>query len=66
MMKSKCKSCPYRLGWIKCVKSPCIECELHKRKTHPFQNSDKIQICGKCGSRIIIDGKCAVCGTKER
>ena len=66
MIKSKCKTCPYHLGIIKCVKSPCIECELHNRKTHPFQNKDKIIICTKCGSKIIKDGKCAVCGTKEK
>lgn len=32
----KCKSCPYHLGLIKCVKSPCPECRLSKSSRRPF------------------------------
>lgn len=32
----KCKTCPYALGTIKCVISPCRECILNRRKTNPF------------------------------
>ena len=28
--------CPYYLGFIKFVKSPCIECLLSHKKEHPF------------------------------
>ncbi len=38
----KCKTCPYKLGLIKCIKSPCPECLLSKRKTHPFDFDTKI------------------------
>ncbi|MBR3046163.1 MAG: hypothetical protein IKH27_12485 [Oscillospiraceae bacterium] len=32
----KCLKCPYYLGQIKCIVSPCRECIMSKRKTHPF------------------------------
>ena len=32
----KCKTCPYALGQVKCIISPCRECIRHKLKTHPF------------------------------
>lgn len=32
----KCHTCPYALGKIKCIVSPCIECIISKRKRHPF------------------------------
>lgn len=32
----KCKTCPYALGYIKCIISPCKQCILEKRKNHPF------------------------------
>lgn len=32
----KCMKCPYYLGIIKCIISPCTECILLKRKKHPF------------------------------
>ena len=32
----KCTKCPYYHGLIKCIKSPCTECIISKRKTHPF------------------------------
>ena len=34
----KCIRCPYHLGYIKCVRDPCIECMQSGRKTHPFGN----------------------------
>lgn len=34
----KCLNCPYYLGYIKCIISPCRECIMNKRKTHPFAN----------------------------
>ena len=33
----KCLKCPYYLGYIKCIVSPCKECILNKRKTHPYE-----------------------------
>ena len=41
MIKMKCLNCPYRLGLVKCVRTPCIECMREGRKTHPFQNFDE-------------------------
>ena len=35
-LQGKCADCPYAAGLIKCIVSPCIECRLNKRKTHPF------------------------------
>ena len=32
----KCLKCPYYLGIVKCVKSPCVECLLTQKKEHPF------------------------------
>ena len=32
----ECLKCPYYLGFIKFVKSPCIECLLSHKKEHPF------------------------------
>lgn len=32
----KCLTCPYKLGIIKCIKNPCIECRQSGQKTHPF------------------------------
>lgn len=65
----KCIKCPYRLGTIKCVINPCIECLEQKRKTHPFPTPVEIHenvICKKCGSNTFKDGKCAICGSKVK
>lgn len=65
----KCIKCPYRLGTIKCVLNPCIECLAKKLKTHPFQTPVEIhegQICPKCGGNRFKDGKCMNCGSKQR
>lgn len=32
----KCLKCPYKLGLIKCVTSPCAECKASKIKKPPF------------------------------
>ena len=32
----KCKECPYKLGLIKCVTSPCPDCIASGEKTNPF------------------------------
>jgi len=37
----KCLKCPYNLGFIKCIVSPCPECLLSKRKKHPFMVPEK-------------------------
>lgn len=34
----KCLKCPYYLGQIQCIVSPCRECVLSGRKSHPFEN----------------------------
>ena len=39
--KVKCLKCPYYLGIMKCVKSPCKECLLSNRKNHPFEEMIK-------------------------
>ena len=36
LLLKKCFSCPYHIGTIKCVKSPCPECLASKSKKHPF------------------------------
>ncbi len=33
----KCRTCPYYLGQIRCVVSPCRACIASGRKTHPFE-----------------------------
>lgn len=33
----KCIKCPYYLGQIKCIVSPCKECISNGRKTHPYE-----------------------------
>ena len=38
---SKCKECPYKLGLIKCVKSPCPDCIASGEKTDPFKSMIK-------------------------
>ena len=65
----KCVKCPYRLGKIKCIQNPCIECMGQKRKTHPFPIPVEIHerlICEKCGSNRFKDGKCIVCGSEKK
>ncbi|SFX40640.1 hypothetical protein SAMN04487832_10545 [Ruminococcus sp. XPD3002] len=37
----KCKECPYKLGMIKCVTSPCPDCIASGEKTDPFRNITK-------------------------
>lgn len=34
--KLKCRKCPYKLGVIKCIKTPCPECRSSGGKIHPF------------------------------
>lgn len=34
----KCITFPYKLGSVKCVKDPCVECRLSGRLTHPFKS----------------------------
>lgn len=36
VLLKKCFSCPYHIGTIKCVKSPCPDCLASKSKKHPF------------------------------
>ena len=36
MHYKKCKVCPYYLGIIKCIVSPCPKCIASKRSTPPF------------------------------
>ena len=38
---NKCKECPYKLGLIKCVKSPCPDCIASGEKTDPFKSMIK-------------------------
>jgi hypothetical protein len=35
-MYKKCKTCPYKLGYIKCIVFPCRKCIGDNRKDHPF------------------------------
>ena len=37
----KCRTCPYALGQVKCIISPCRECILNNRKTHPFSDYER-------------------------
>ncbi len=60
--KTKCKTCPYQLGMIKCVVSPCTSCMDNKSKTHPFSSLTAMKICSKCGSDHEKSGKCTKCG----
>lgn len=39
----KCKTCPYKLGTIKCVTDPCRDCLASKSKKNPFQFQDANQ-----------------------
>ena len=43
----KCLKCPYYLGKIKCIVSPCEECILSGRKTHPFEQFKSERISEK-------------------
>ena len=36
----KCLKCPYKLGLVKCIKSPCPECKANKSKKHPFPEAE--------------------------
>ena len=48
----KCLKCPYYLGQIQCIVSPCRECVLTGRKTNPFDFQRRIMIrCGKRNKR---------------
>lgn len=45
--KEKCKTCPYHLGFIKCIVSPCKECLFLNLKCNPFENKDKKKLDDK-------------------
>ena len=34
MFKPPCPKCPYTLGYVKCVVSPCPECMLNNYETY--------------------------------
>lgn len=36
----KCLKCPYKLGLIKCVTDPCLECKERKSKKPPFPETE--------------------------
>ena len=36
----KCLKCPYKLGLIRCVQNPCLECKASKSKKHPFPEAE--------------------------
>lgn len=36
----KCLKCPYKLGLIKCVTDPCLECKERKSKKPPFPEAE--------------------------
>lgn len=36
----KCRDCPYNLGKIKCIVSPCPQCIENKSKKHPFPEAE--------------------------
>ncbi len=67
MMYKKCMTCPYKLGLIKCLRDPCIDCVMNNRKEHPFGflTKGQVKICPKCGSKRFENGKCVICGVKE-
>lgn len=63
----KCQTCPYKLGLVKPKLDPCIDCMMSKRKTHPFGTiapTTVITFCPKCGGKIIVNGRCVLCGAK--
>lgn len=65
----KCRTCPYQQGLVKCRTDPCIECRSSGRKTHPFPAAVEIhegEACAKCGSNRFVNGRCAVCGARQR
>jgi len=67
MCMLKCSVCPYKLGIIKCVVNPCIECRMRNSSEHPFPDIKIIhenKQCPDCGSNHFIGNKCAVCGKK--
>lgn len=35
-MMKKCKECPYKLGTVKCVENPCLQCIESGSSTNPF------------------------------
>ncbi len=39
----KCIKCPYYLGQIKCIVSPCKECISSGRITHPFDSLESLE-----------------------
>ena len=39
----KCKDCPYKLGVVKCVVSPCIDCIASGSKVHPFKDTKEMR-----------------------
>lgn len=64
----KCMTCPYKLGTIKCVVNPCIQCSQSGRESHPFRQ-DSVMIhekyrCTYCGSNKVKGHVCANCGNK--
>lgn len=63
----KCRTCPYHLGHIKPKRDPCVDCAMSKRKEHPFgwlAKPTAVTSCPKCGGKIIVNGRCALCGAK--
>ncbi len=37
----KCKMCPYKLGIVKCIVSPCPKCMVSKKRTNPFSKKEE-------------------------
>lgn len=50
----KCRTCPYRLGIVKCTKNPCPACIGSKRKTNPFEVNFVIKNSAK--NKLLIQG----------
>ena len=68
MELKKCRTCPYKLGQIKSITDPCIECKMSGRKDNPFariKTRTTDTRCRKCGSLAVQNGKCALCGAKQ-
>lgn len=40
--KTKCLTCPYKLGKVKCIVSPCRKCIDSGRKDNPFDANSEV------------------------
>ena len=56
----KCKECPYKLGLIKGVTSPCPDCIASGEKNDPFRNKIKSEVSEMANMQFSRTQKCCL------